>query len=92
MQGTPRMCTGITALACGVIFFSKSIGSIVSELSTSAITGIAFAANIAAQEAKKVYPGTITSSPGPTPTATRAVSYTHLDVYKRQEIPFMIDF
>ena len=34
------------------------------------MTGIAFAATIAAQEAKKVYPVTSTSSPGPTPQAT----------------------
>ena len=36
------------------IFLSKSSGSIVSELSTSTITGTAFAATIQAQEAKKV--------------------------------------
>ncbi len=70
--GIPRMCTTMTAFVRGVIFFSKSAGSMVRDPSTSATMGIARAATTDAHVAKKVYEGTITSSPGPTPIATSA--------------------
>ena len=71
LAGIPRMCTGIKALVRLVILRSRSSGSMVREPSTSQTIGRALAATTAAQVAKKVYEGTITSSPGSTPTATR---------------------
>ena len=61
------MYTGITALVCGDNFRFTSAISSVSVSSTSAITGIAPTAVTASAEAIYVYPGTITSSPGPMP-------------------------
>ena len=53
-QAHPTMCTGTIALVRGVIFFSTSFGSSVSESSISAITGSALAAMTAAAVAKNV--------------------------------------
>ncbi len=72
LQQLPIMWTGAIALVCGVIFSSASLGSMVSESSTSAMTGIALTATTSAAVAKNVYPGTITSSPGPTSQPTYA--------------------
>ena len=54
LHGMPRMCTHTMPFVAGVIFFSMSAASIVSVSSISAMTGMAFAATIAAQEAKNV--------------------------------------
>ena len=54
LDGTPIMCTGIIALVLGVILASISLGSIVSELSISAMIGTALAITTEAGVATQV--------------------------------------
>ena len=50
----PIMCTGMMALVCGVIFFSRSAGSMFRLASISVKTGMAPQSRIASQVATKV--------------------------------------
>jgi len=72
-QGLPAMCTGKINRVRGVIFFSRSAGSIEKVSSTSQSTGIALACTTAAAVATHRNAGTITSEPGPIPRAAMAV-------------------
>ena len=65
------MCTAMIALVRGVIFASTSAGSRLSVVSISPRTGVARLKTIDEMLAMKVNPGTMTSSPGPTPRAPR---------------------
>ena len=69
----PNRCTAMTALVLGVIaaFTVSAVTHIVSG-STSQKTGVAPVAGIASADAQKVNDGTMTSSPGPTPSARSA--------------------
>ena len=60
-------------LVRGVILASTSTGSRSNDWSTSARTGVAPANTIAEIEATNVNPGTITSSPEPTPRPSSAI-------------------
>src|SRR3989339_463611 len=72
--GKPKSDTGITALVFGVIFFSISIGSMANvPTSMSQKTGLAPQYSIALAVAIKVNEGTMTSSPGLMPAATRPI-------------------
>ncbi len=66
LAANPTMWTGMMAFVRGVIFASTSLGSSISDSSISAITGRAPRVSGARAVEMKVYPGTITSSPGPT--------------------------
>ena len=80
-QGKPWICTGTIALVCAEIFRSASATSMVMAASHSQITGIAPASSTASAVAMYVYPGTMTSSPGPMPIAvSAAVSAPYPDV------------
>ena len=71
----PTRCTAITARVFGVIAASTSAKSMHKVLaSTSTMTGVALAASTTPAVATNVKPGTMTSSPSPTPQANRAAS------------------
>ena len=71
-QGVPHRCTGRMAFVRGEILASISSGSSVIELSTSEKIGTAPSRMTAPGVATNVTGGILTSSPGPTPAATRA--------------------
>ncbi len=69
----PYTCTGMIALVLGLIAFSISSGEMVQlSRSTSTSTGVALASNTALMVAAKVRSGIMTSSPSPTPSASKA--------------------
>ena len=68
------MCTGTATLVRGVMAASRAAGSMLSEASTSTMTGVAPVWITASQVATNVKQGRMTSSPGPTPKALRPVS------------------
>jgi hypothetical protein len=70
--GLPSMWTAMIALVRGVIRASTSTGSRLSVASISASTGRARAYTTAEIVATNVKPGTMTSSPGPTPRPVKA--------------------
>src|SRR3546814_18135379 len=75
LQGHPARRTQITAFVRGVSIARTESGSIFwLTRSTSAKTGVAPAATTQLADAKKLRAGTITSSPGPTPSARSAHS------------------
>ena len=70
----PYMCTGMIAFVLDVIFCFTSLGSIKKvSFKTSAKTGVAPHCQIAKPGIATVKAGIITSSPAPTPNASRAI-------------------
>src|SRR5215211_102036 len=73
--GRPKRCTGTTAFVLRVILAATSSGSSTSVRgSISAKTGVAPVRAIASAVAKNVKAGQMTSSPGPAPSASSAMT------------------